>query len=520
MRTTLARIASALLVAVPPAGAALYVVRAVRTRLAAKLAWLWPFGGYAALMGAYGLLVGVSVDVAVAVVGAAGLALTALLVVPARREGAVGLALGGVLLLAMIPLQAWTNERGWRAYPDAAVHTVGLLPSGPIQRIVSPEGGPAARLSFVLRDESDHIVSLEIRRSPSWPWLGGDATAGEDRIATVDLDLGDRPGEVHVRRRVALDDDWSRVKLPLTDRATLDDASTLDGSFVIVRLYLPAGTAVLVRGVAASATTPGVAPPTPAVGEWRPTLFHGSRNLLGHSAAVAALAVLAVARSWPGRLLGVAPFLAIAALTGSRSAWLGLLVGAVILAVGRARRPGDSLRSAWWLVPLAAVAGLAGTWAVRSSLLERQTPRLEIFAGAVRAFRDHPWRGLTGRDIGFSDYWQAAANAPAGEVVAHAHNLWLQAAATHGVLGLAAVTWLSLAFMILAWRLGRLAGVALALGALTMSTLDISFLFVGVQLPLIWGLNALDVAQCDVQDGRPRDGPPSPPWQTADRSVG
>ncbi|MDR9392665.1 MAG: O-antigen ligase family protein, partial [Trueperaceae bacterium] len=298
---------------------------------------------------------------------------------------------------------------------------------------------------------------------------------------------------------------------PQETTARPPDAPTVDRAFAIVRLYLPPGTPVAVRGVTAAATTAGAASPRPAIGEWRPTLFHGARNFLGHSAAVAALVVLAVARSGTGRLLGAAPFLAIAALTGSRSAWLGVFVGAVILAIPRVRRTTGGRSFGWGVMPFVALVGLVGTWAIRSSLLEHQTSRLDIFAGAVQAFLDDPWRGLAGRGIDFADYWQTLARDPGGEAVTHAHNLWLQAAATHGVIGLTATTWLSLAFMILAWRLGRLAGVALVLGALTMSVLDVSFLFVYVQLPLMWGLNALDAASRSLQGGQPDVPPPRSP---------
>lgn len=478
-----------LLVAAPPAGVVLYALLAGLRRRVVRSGWTWVFGGYAAVLVAFGLLSGIAQQVVAPVVGAALLVAAAVVIAPRAREGVVAFALGGMLLLAGVPIESWVDGRAWRAYAPAEVRTVGVTLNGPMQRIVTSEGGPAASRSYLIAGAANYRVQLDLRAAPLRPRSARRAEERGPASITVEAAWPDDDADGRVQERLLVGDAWASTSFVV-------DASDVGAApFLIVRLYLPPDVPVLVRDVVVVAASPNGSPPVSAVGEWRATLFYGSRNLLGHSAAVAALAVLAVARSSAGRLLGVAPFLALVATTGSRSAWLGLLIGGALIAL--ARSSGSTLRERlmWWLVPIGSTVGLAIAWTMRASLLEGQTPRLEIFAAAWRAFLNNPWRGLSGRYADFGDYWQRAAPGGSDEVVTHAHNLWLAAAVDYGVLGMVATVWLTLGFLVVAWRLGGRVGLGLVVGALVMATMDVSFLFIGVQLPLLWGLHAMAAAR-------------------------
>jgi O-antigen ligase len=111
------------------------------------------------------------------------------------------------------------------------------------------------------------------------------------------------------------------------------------------------------------------------------------------------------------------------------------------------------------------------------------TARRDIWAAAWGAFASHPWRGLGAG--GFPAYW---AEFYGGEAVQHAHNLWLEFAASYGVLGLASAIALTFALGALAWRWGGARALLLVAGVLLMNVFDTTLFYTGVLFSLALAL--------------------------------
>jgi O-antigen ligase len=131
------------------------------------------------------------------------------------------------------------------------------------------------------------------------------------------------------------------------------------------------------------------------------------------------------------------------ALMGSftRSAWIGTFVSlAVILAMTRAR----------WLAALAAVA-VALLFLVPAGYRERalsafdpgnqwNVERVRLWDAGFRMFRDHPVTGVGLQDL---HPWIERYHVPGPhEPLGHLHSIYVQIAASMGIVGLAAFGWL------------------------------------------------------------------------------
>lgn len=125
----------------------------------------------------------------------------------------------------------------------------------------------------------------------------------------------------------------------------------------------------------------------------------------------------------------------------TRSAWLGfLLAAAILLGTWRAR----------WLAGLVAVALvtgalLPGVYHRRVlSIANPESPwnveRIHMWRAGLRMFRDHPWTGVGIQDL--HPLYLQYKDPDAKERVGHLHNVWVQVAATMGLVGLAALVWL------------------------------------------------------------------------------
>lgn len=166
-------------------------------------------------------------------------------------------------------------------------------------------------------------------------------------------------------------------------------------------------------------------------------------------------------------------------LTGSRGGWLGALVGLALflfLRRGPDAPPSSPSPSRRRVILYAAGAVLlaAGLWLAGHSFFERLLQsslhpleslgrsRLTIWGPAVEIFKTHPWTGV-GLDcfkITFPQYSAFDFNSIDGLFVSSrtAHNEWLQAAATTGLPGLAALLVLVTAFFIQGLRRLRAPG--------------------------------------------------------------
>jgi tetratricopeptide (TPR) repeat protein len=197
-------------------------------------------------------------------------------------------------------------------------------------------------------------------------------------------------------------------------------------------------------------------------------LFLGSPNLIATALILAA--PLAIAMAWTrgerGRLLAWA--LAIAAalavfVSGSRAAFLGVELGALIAAGLFAHNRGGGRATVAWivdrfraqpilLVPFIAVCVFGGAFA--PAVLNRFASggfdlRFDLWRSAVNIFLAHP---ILGAGPGTWVQLKVAAN-PDGVpnvILPHAHNMYFQAAAEVGIVGMLTLAVLALAVL---WRL-------------------------------------------------------------------
>ena len=197
-----------------------------------------------------------------------------------------------------------------------------------------------------------------------------------------------------------------------------------------------------------------------------------ARGLAGHYMTFAgqllleiplALAVALTARTKRWRFgaaaVAVLAFASLAA-TFTRSAWLGLFVACALI-----------LGAAWplGLLALAAVGVAAwflapGAWGARlhsvvepSNLWNRE--RVFMWQAGVRMFRDHPLTGVGLQDLhALYDQYRSPDSV---ERAGHLHNAYVQIAASMGLVGLAAFTWLYASLLRTAWgALGSVRGLA------------------------------------------------------------
>ncbi len=183
-------------------------------------------------------------------------------------------------------------------------------------------------------------------------------------------------------------------------------------------------------------------------GHW---MTFGGQLLLEMSLA-AGIALAARDRRWRlGALAVFAVCLVALGVTFTRSAWIGLVVAlAVMLGLTRAR----------WLAALAAAVAAAvwlapGAWHARLvSVFDPANPwnqqRVLMWQAGLHMFRDHPLTGLGLQDLmtAYDRYRLPLAT----ERVGHLHNVWVQIAASMGVVGLAAFVWLYAALVRTAGR--------------------------------------------------------------------
>jgi len=169
-------------------------------------------------------------------------------------------------------------------------------------------------------------------------------------------------------------------------------------------------------------------------------LTYGGQVMLFASLATA-IAIRCRGRWRAGALAALVILLPALAGTYTRSAWIGYVAAlAVIVAFTRAR----------WLGAVAGGVGalalvLPGVYKERAlSILDPQSPwnreRVHMWDAGLRMFRDHPWTGVGLQDLHsiYETYKRPGAVEPAG----HLHSVYVQVAATMGIVGLAALVFL------------------------------------------------------------------------------
>ena len=370
-----------------------------------------------------------------------------------------------------IALQAWAKRGGGRCLPVALTDTwqryslSWRVPDGVDASVVRIVLSGFAEQTFDVRRVRLFTPKKELR--PLLPQGGG-----------VQVAWGRRP-EAHSGKSFIPTPEWRTFTVA---------AARTTGDTLSATLYTASGLVLETRNV--TVTGPGGAPLPRAPGSTRQTIVFGDPNLAGHTLGTLGLALVSLAGPLVGALGGALTLLGVG-LTGSRAALLG--VGFSLLWLFWLQLPTGRRRLAFTALGVGIVGLVGALWldlwpqlsALRLFSLGETTARRNIWAAAWEAFAAHPWRGLGGG--GFPAYW---AERHRGEAVQHAHNLWLEFAASYGALGLLSTLGLTLSLSLVAWRWGGVRALALVVGVLVMNLFDTTFFYSGVIFTLTLTLGA------------------------------
>lgn len=401
--------------------------------------------------------------------GALGLTAGALLW-PDRRPLRFGLMLGlwGMALAGVVA--ALYSPRSLTAYEGSRVVTR-LDWSGVQQRVVAPitpatalEREPAARRSWLLSGGEGLSLTGRIRAVD-------DASSSNPEVL-VTLDWPDRA--VGAQTRVSAGPGWTSF--------VLDVPEGVVDPFVIMRLYVPAGTAIDVAGLRLTVSEGGPARAPPAT---RQALHLGHPVTFAHVAVAVATVLMLLVRGLGGALLVALPTATIAWASGTRAAFVAL---AVLFIVPLLRRSSRRVAAGAIVAVAVLASGALLVQRERAAALLEAVPRNEVWATAVRAFAEHPIVGLRGNDIEFETFANASSGA---RLVSHAHNLWLEHAADHGIFGLVASLSLGIGLLTIAARRGGLLGVASLAPLLVLNLVDATLLHGQVLIAVTLTLNLL-----------------------------
>jgi len=228
----------------------------------------------------------------------------------------------------------------------------------------------------------------------------------------------------------------------------------------------------------------------PSTERWRRySVFADHPNLAGHAGAAVGLAGIMITRA--SLVWMIVPLVAtstLIAMTGSRSAMIGFILGVVILLWSGAtvRAP----RQVRWtgllgaaLLSLLLILQPQVLGRVASLDYETLQTRAAIWRVATQSFLASPWQGADPSDR--SSRFADDAHIPLGETVGHAHNYWLELASLLGIFGVAIASWVTITLVVLGWQWAGWHGLAIVLPVLLMQTVDLSIHDGAVILPVI-----------------------------------
>lgn len=259
--------------------------------------------------------------------------------------------------------------------------------------------------------------------------------------------------------------------------------STSGDNLFSVTLSVPERVTVATRNVKLSV------PATPVADGIRQSYIFGHPNLAGHTVTTLTLIALALSSALPWQLVISALGFVACYFTGSRSAWLVLLVGVAVLLWLKQPR-----RRTWLIIFYAIVAvALALGWSYLGRLqitsVTNASSRPEIWQTSLAVARDYFWLGIGTSPQRFSDLW-FTYNTKAIEAVTHAHNIVLEWLVNFGILGGVAVIWLFIGFFRIAWPRKGVIGVSIVTALLALNTTDVSLFYTWVLVPFLLYLNA------------------------------
>jgi hypothetical protein len=248
-------------------------------------------------------------------------------------------------------------------------------------------------------------------------------------------------------------------------------------------LLLPEAVTLATRNVTLSV------PSSPVVSGLRQSYVFGHPNLAGHTVVVLMLIALALASKVRWQI--VAGVLGVAAcyFTGSRTAWIVLLLGVVGLLWLRhpSRRKQLTILYAVFFLALAVAWPFLGRFQITS--VSNVVSRQEIWQTSLEIARDHLGLGIGFSPQTFSALW-TTYNPDAAEVITHAHNIVLEALVDGGVIGVVALLWLLGGLFWIAWLRKQWFGVVLVVMVVLLNMADVSLFYTWVLLPLLFYLNA------------------------------
>jgi hypothetical protein len=280
------------------------------------------------------------------------------------------------------------------------------------------------------------------------------------------------------------DNDWESISFHIRDDS-LADAETIRSV-----LRVGEGLTIGIRQFSITASDSNAQDPTPLPFWSRQQLWFSQPNLAGHTVTTLALTLAMLSRGLPANLALLAGAFSIF-LTGSRAAFLGAAIGfpwLALLANGPRFRRRTALVLGLCVVALLALLITGNMGRLQVVGIDSGTPRVSVWRSALVAFLSNPWTGVAPMD--FATFWGEHWDGRTEEVVSHAHNLWLQLAASHGLLGLFSILWLTGGLTAIAWRWARARGLALVISILAMNSFDYTLFYSGVLFPLVLGLNS------------------------------
>ena len=265
---------------------------------------------------------------------------------------------------------------------------------------------------------------------------------------------------------------------------SLDDPALETLEKLNMTLQLEGGIDIALRGVSLQ-TVNGSAQP---LANPRSRLWFPQANLAGHTVGTVGLVALSTFPS-SGVALGTSALTLLGVfLTGSRAAWLAVLLGLPWLLYLRWRSKRYlGIALAFCLLLALSLVVLDSSNRLRIIGVDDTVSRHTIWRVAAGAFLDEPLTGLG--EGNFEPYWRDNVNYRF--VPTHAHNAWLAYASSYGLPGLVAILWFTGGLVFIAWRWGRWRGLALVTPILIMNVFDYTLFYSGVLLPLVLGLNLL-----------------------------
>ena len=371
-----------------------------------------------------------------------------------------------------------------------------------------PSTAKDAVLRVILNDFDG--TSYDVRNVELFELEGGKAVRLEPLLqegAGLNIAWDDQSADPRAGRGFRVGEDWQRFTFPLTPppgatrlRAQLSVGSSQSRQ-----------TSLEVRNTAVTTETGQAATPVPSFG--RRQLWFAHPNLAAHTVSSLGLAALATTTT-PGVALLISVLAGLSVfLAKSRTALFALGLGVALFLgltppIKRFLRT-NKYRGGLLLLVGAALGALVVSGVAGGVFADRPgISRLDIWQVSVQAFLENPWQGIGDT---FTRFWLETYKGQSTEPISHAHNFWLHLAASHGVPGFLASLWMTGGLLLLAWRWGRVRGLALVVPVLLMNVFDTTLLYAGVLFPLVLGLNALrlDTLQRRKQPRQPTTSPGS-----------